>query len=171
MTPPNHPTRKQLRLPQFDYSTPADYFITLVTYQRQHIFGAIHNAETTLTEPGTFIQQTWTSLPSRYPNILLGPYVIMPNHLHAVITFTDFPTTSPQDRRKMTLPLILGYFKMTTAKNINLLRSTPGTPLWQRNYYEHIIRNEHEYHNIESYILNNPANWLTDEENIEKILI
>ena len=64
----------------------------------------------------------------------------------------------------MTLPLIVGYFKMNTAKRINLLRGCPGAPVWQRNYYEHIIRNDEEHLRIHLYIESNPQNWLTDDE-------
>jgi REP element-mobilizing transposase RayT len=66
----------------------------------------------------------------------------------------------------MILPLIIGRFKMNTAKRINEFRFTPGIPVWQRNYYEHIITSDREYLQIESYIANNPANWPTDDENI-----
>jgi Transposase and inactivated derivatives len=168
-----HPVRKQIRLAQFDYSQPADYFVTLVAYQRETLFGQIQSDNMLYSEYGKILLQVWNSLPLRYPNIALGPMVIMPNHFHAIITITgtsdpnNLPaddTLSSADRRKMTLPLVLGYFKMNTAKAINLLRQTPGVPVWQRNYYEHIIRSEHEYQTIEAYIANNPLNWLTDAE-------
>jgi REP element-mobilizing transposase RayT len=175
--PANHPIRKQIRLAEFDYSQPADYFITIVAHQRENLFGQIHSVEVILSEQGKIILDVWNSLPLRFPGIALGPMVIMPNHFHAIITITDASKkdhtravpaeqtpSSLTDRRKLTLPIILGYFKMNTAKQINLLHQTPGLPVWQRNYYEHIIRSDREYQNIESYIANNPINWLTDSE-------
>ncbi len=68
-------------------------------------------------------------------------------------------------RRKMLLPKIIGRFKMNSAKHINLIRNTPGCQVWQRNYYEHIIRNEDEMHRIREYIIYNPAKWAEDENN------
>ena len=69
-------------------------------------------------------------------------------------------------RRRMKIPMVIGRFKMNTAKRINQIRDTPGLPVWQRNYYEHIIRSEKEYLQIEAYIENNPANWVADNENV-----
>jgi len=76
------------------------------------------------------------------------------------------PPNNKSTRRRMLLPLVIGYFKMISAKQINLLRDTPGFPVWQRNYYEHIITTEHEYDNIAEYIVTNPQNWQTDSENV-----
>ena len=62
-------------------------------------------------------------------------------------------------RRKMTLPKIIGRFKMNTAKHINIMRNSPDVPVWQRNYWEHIIRDENELNRIRQYIVNNPSQW------------
>lgn len=174
MTSAAYPVRKPLRLPDFDYSQPADYFITIVTHQRERIMGQIQDAEMIPSANGRIVLDLLNALPGKYPLIALGPYMLMPNHLHMIITITDYapaPSELPQlchqgTRRKMTLPLVIGYLKMNTARQINLLCKTPSTPVWQRNYYEHIIGSKHEFGQIEAYILNNPANWQTDNENI-----
>ncbi len=100
----------------------------------------------------------------------------MPNHFHAIIDIVgaihELPlsnemsrTSDRSRRRRMLLPLVIGYFKMTTAKQINLLRNTPGNPVWQRNYYEHVITSDFEYDQTAEYILFNPENWQNDYEN------
>ena len=93
----------------------------------------------------------------------------MPEHFHGIIHITEEHVRATHElplhgeerlsRQHMLLPQIIGYFKMQTAKRINLLRGTPGQPFWQRNYYEHVIRNERELEAISDYIIANPANW------------
>jgi len=132
-----------------------------------------------LNETGKIVWHIWQELPARYPQINLGPAVVMPNHFHGVIEIvhtvgsihelTLQQTTSPdlnnqKQRRKMLLPKVIGYFKMNSAKRINQLRNLPGVPVWQKNYYEYIIRDEADYYRIFDYIMNNPLKWLDDEE-------
>jgi putative transposase len=163
-TPPPLHNRRSIRLPDFDYSQSAEYFITLHVHQNESplLFGEIHDGEMSLSPAGQILSQVWETLPARYPKILLGPMTIMPNHFHAVIIIDDPGQNTQPDahsRRGMLLPLIVGYLKMNTAKRINLLRGTPGIPVWQRNYYEHVIRSDKKFAEIETYILNNPLNW------------
>ncbi|MCX7984388.1 MAG: hypothetical protein N3A63_05755, partial [Bacteroidetes bacterium] len=108
------------------------------------------------------------------PNVTLDEFVIMPNHIHGVIIINEndivgaiheLPLQDIKQRRLMTLPKIIGRFKMNVGKHINQLRNTPGIPVWQRNYYEHIIRNEKELNTIREYIINNPLQWEIDSEN------
>ena len=168
-----NPHRHSIRLPEYDYSQPGAYFITIAAHKKQHLFGEVMNDEMHLNEFGRILQQVWGTLPSRYPEINLGPFVIMPNHFHGIIeihgvgAIHELPLPVPHDpweRRKMTIPLVVGYFKMNTAKSINLARQTPAQPVWQRNYYEHIIRNEDEYLQISEYILANPVMWAVDSQ-------
>jgi len=94
----------------------------------------------------------------------------MPNHFHGIIDIHE-PTVGAihelplQGRRRMTIPLVVGYFKMNTAKKINKIVASEGNPVWQRNYYEHVIRNETEHDRIHCYIEANIDNWEMDEEN------
>ena len=189
--------RRSIRVPGWDYSQPGGYFLTLVTFQRECLFGEIHEGEMRLTDGGRTVWDVWHSLPSRYPGICLGSAVVMPNHFHGIIIIEppggenpvaaihELPlqvvadkSLSAEDkessrlelrrhRRRMTLPLVVGYFKMNTAKRINKILDSEGVPIWQRNYYEHFIRDPGEHERIRLYIRDNIANWESDEDNLQ----
>jgi len=164
--------RRSLRLQGYDYSQPSAYFVTICTKNRKCIFGQIVNYEMIVNAIGQIVVDFWSSLPDRYSNIELDEFTIMPNHVHCIIVITDFVETIHElslqnQRRNMLLPKVMGYFKMNSAKAVNQLRSTAGTSVWQANYYEHIIRNEAELDRIRQYILNNPAKWGEDIDNLE----
>src|SRR5215213_2385048 len=166
--------RHSIRLPDYDYSRPGAYFITLVTRGRERLFGKIKEGEMQLSNAGQIVRDVWNSLPARYPQIELGTAQVMPDHFHGILNIQ--PTSAPvwaihelpirgrAERRRMLLPLVVGYFKMNTAKQINKILGSEGIPVWQRNYYEHIIRNDAEYNRIHVYIESNPANWVMDHE-------
>ncbi len=171
------PQRKSIRLKGYDYSQPGAYFVTIVTQNRENLFGEIVDDKMILNEYGKIVDKFWHSLPEKYQNIELDEFIVMPNHIHGIIIINErvireLPQReSPKrendikNRRKMILPKIIGYFKMNTAKQINILRKTLGLPVWQRNYYEHIVRNEDELNRIREYIINNPLKWNLDKEN------
>ncbi len=171
-----------MRLPDHDYSQPGVYFITVVTRGRECLFGEIKDGEMRLNDAGQIVWDVWNSLPARYPQIALGAAVVMPNHFHGnvIIPVGAIPVRavpvraiheSPlRERRRMTLPLVVGYFKMNSAKRINEILGAQGIPVWQRNYYEHIIRDDEEYNRIHLYIEANVDNWATDDENTAKSL-
>ncbi|AFZ27114.1 transposase [Cylindrospermum stagnale PCC 7417] len=174
--------RRSLRLRGYDYSQAGAYFITICTNKRKCLFGNIANNEVNLNELGNIVLDFWYSLPSKYPNIELDEFIIMPNHLHGIIVITDLETIykshsqqltnvgtihelSLRERRNILLPKVIGYFKMNAAKAINQKISASGTSLWQGNYYEHIVRNESELERIRQYIVNNPLKWALDCDN------
>jgi putative transposase len=189
---PQEHHRRSIRLPEYNYSQPGAYFVTMVTFRRECLFGEIRDGKMNLNEAGQIVLNVWNSLPPRYPTVTLGTAVVMPNHFHGVIIvgaihessvvvgvihelplpelplrespLPDKPQSRAQ-RRRMTLPLALGYFKMNSAKQINKLLNSSGTPIWQRNYYEHVIRNDDEHNRIHFYIESNIDNWSTDDEN------
>ena len=166
--------RRSIRLPDYDYSQPGAYFITIVTRGRECLFGDIEHCEMKLNDAGQIVWDVWKSLPSRYPQIGLGTAQVMPNHFHGIVNIHqsaipvgaihESPLPEWHDRRRMTLPLVVGYFKMNTAKRINQIHGSEGLPVWQRNYYEYIIRNETDYNRIHTYIATNATNWGTDDE-------
>ena len=178
-------SRRSIRLKDYDYSQPGGYFLTIVTFQREHLFGEIVNGEMVLNEAGKVVRDIWEKLPERYPNVITDEMAVMPNHFHGNLFITDdihaFPPVAavhelplredetPEEyrlrRRRMLLPKVVGYFKMNTAKAINLILNSSGVPVWQRNYYEHIIRNEDELERIRKYIYYNPQQWAQDDEN------
>ena len=124
-----------------------------------------------LSAAGIVVRSIGETLPQRYPHTRIDAQIIMPNHFHGIITIDvgaihESPLRNPLVagiRRKMLLSKMLGYFKMNSAKQINELRGTPGKAVWQRNYYEHVIRNEIDQQEIREYIQNNPLKWLEDE--------
>jgi REP element-mobilizing transposase RayT len=161
--------RRSIRLQGYDYSQAGAYYITIVVHGRECILGEIvraglEPAQTQLNQFGQIVQRTWFDLPKHYPHIQLGSFCIMPNHVHAVIIIVDVGAGL---RPAPTKPLseIVRAFKSFSARRINEIRKTPGIPVWQRNYYEHIVRNAKEHNRIHLYIEANPANWLEDNEN------
>ena len=167
--------RRSIRLPDYDYSQPGAYFITTVTRGRECLFGEIKDGVMHLNDAGQIIWDVWNSLPARYPQIALGAAMVMPNHFHGIVIINETPVgvihelplreETRVERRRMTIPLAVGYFKMNTAKRINKILDSEGVPVWQRNYYEHIIRNDEEHNRIHLYIEANVANWVRDDEN------
>jgi REP element-mobilizing transposase RayT len=166
--------RRSIRLPDHDYSQSGAYFITIVTRGRACLFGEIKEGAMQLSNAGAIVWDIWNSLPTRYPQIGLGTAQVMPNHFHGIINIHqtsapvraihELPVPGRIERRRMTIPLVVGYFKMNTAKRINKILDAEGIPVWQRNYYEHIIRNEAEYNRIHKYIEANPAKWVMDDK-------
>ncbi|MBR9916426.1 transposase [bacterium] len=173
------PNRQSMRLQGYDYSTPGFYFITICTNQKECLFGDVINGEMHMNECGVVASDYLKQIDTRYPNTIIHEHIVMPNHIHVIIEivntipFVGAIHESPLQRnanpelyrnhcRKMLIPKIIGWYKMNTAKQINLIRKTPGTKIWQRNYYDHIIRNEESLFYIREYIKNNPKNWNKD---------
>ena len=167
---PSSPHRKNLRIPDFDYSQPGAYFVTIVTKDRKTLFGQIVDGEMALNDIGRMVEEVWIAIPSHFPNVELGEFVIMPNHIHGIISITVGAThASPLTRvAKGPMPgsiaAIVGSFKSTASRKFRETTANPGKHLWQRNYYEHIIKNERDYQATYDYILANPMNWEKDEE-------
>ena len=180
--------RRSIRLRGYDYSQPGAYFVTICTQNRLSVFGRIADGKMILDEPGAIANSEWKKLDQRFPQIELDEYIIMPNHIHGIIIITDtvgaihelpiHPSdienglqpdvteeNSPAIRRRMTLPRVIGFYKMNSAKAINIALKTPGKHRWQRNYYEHIIRNNDSLNRIRRYIHENPSQWSNDSEN------
>ena len=162
------PTRKRLRLKDFDYNTPGAYFITICTYNRKcllsHIVGAIHESpETELTEYGKILDDVIRNLPERY-NAYIDSYVIMPNHVHLVIVINESAETraileSPL-RSRSAISKTVGYIKMNASKKIRLRHE--NIVIWQRGFHDHVIRDYRDYEKITKYIYENPSVWQFD---------
>jgi REP-associated tyrosine transposase len=133
------------------------------------IFGDIVEGTMLLNRPGECAAQSWEWLGRRHDRVSLDAWIIMPNHLHGVIIFDDRTEggsrTAPTPSKEKPLGRRIGAFKTLSTKRINQIRGTPGTPVWQRNYYEHVIRDENELNRIRTYIEANPAMWNMDDEN------
>ena len=134
--------------------------------------GGISAGEVNLTKVGRVVKDGWYDLLHHYEHIELDEFVIMPNHVHGIINIVDdrrgtasrAPTRREQFGRPVSgsLPSIIRSFKSASTRRINVMRKTPGQPVWQRNYYEHIIKGETDLDRIRQYIRDNPARWADD---------
>ena len=168
---------------EYDYSQEGGYFLTICSWQKECLFGDVINEESRLNELGIIVKEYFMSISNRFLNVAIDRLVIMPNHIHVIITISNSVGVSNvgvihelplqqepliryrKQRRQMLLPKIVGWLKMNSARAINNIRDTSGRPVWQRNYYERVIRNEKELNKIREYITNNPLQWHLDEEN------
>ena len=174
--------RRSIRLKEYDYSQAGAYFVTICAKNQKPIFGNILSDKMELSDIGKIINRFWIEIPSHFSNVHLDEYIIMPNYLHGII-MTDINcrggVTPPQIEGRETLPLqqkrtlgqVIGYFKYRSTKYINEIHRLPGRAIWQRNYYEHVIRNEDDLKQVREYILYNPLKWEMDEENPENIRV
>ena len=156
--------RRTIRLQEYDYSSDGLYFITICTHQHKTILGKNIDGQMTLSRSGEIIEKVWNELNIKFPNIICHEYTIMPNHLHGIIQIkNDIVGGQTPPLQQTTLGNIIAFFKYKTTKQVN-----SDTPLWQRNYYEHIIRNQQAYEEIAAYIIENPINWRNDKLYIEQ---
>ncbi|MBI5805304.1 hypothetical protein HZA73_04580 [candidate division TA06 bacterium] len=241
--------RRSIRLPEYDYSQEGVYYITICAQDRKCLFGEIRNGKIALSECGRIVDDWWQRMPERYSGVILDEYVIMPNHMHAIIVVIDDAIcrgevasplggtvdgiTKPGDGVEMpgvaissmgesvggmtnpgvgieipgevtspmggsvgdvmnpvdgmtkpgevtsplrgtgkhTLGQILAFYKYQTTKSINAIYNSPGNKIWQRNYWEHVIRNKKSLHKIREYIRNNPWHWASDDKNPQHVMV
>lgn len=170
--------RRSVRLKEYDYSQAGAYFVTVCAWNRECLFGEIVDGEMQLNELGVVVQECWDEIPRHFPNVELDEFIVMPNHVHGIIviivdgrgTACRAPTTEKFGKPVAnSLPTIIRSFKSATTKRINQTRGTPGVRLWQRNYYEHVIRNEESLNEIRQCISGNPKRWAEDEDNPKNI--
>ncbi|MFH1665222.1 MAG: transposase [Candidatus Omnitrophota bacterium] len=173
--------RGTIRLKNYDYTKQGAYYVTVCVTRRKCIFGDVRDGEMVLKDAGRMAGEWWQKLPLHFPNIEMDEYIIMPNHLHGIIivgaplvgALNDDGTGVKNDNRAGTRPAptlgrIIGALKsITTNEYIRNVKTRNWPPfekrLWQRGYYEHVIRNEHDLVYIREYITTNPAKWEEDE--------
>ncbi len=146
----------------FDYSSSGAYFITICTQNRQcilsHIVGrGLAPAKIDLTRYGSIAEEQLMLLKKRYSFVQIREYVIMPNHIHFILTMSETAGASPRP----TVTDVICAYKSLTARECN--RVKPINKLFQTSFYEHIIRNQHDYDEIAAYILENPSRWEFDK--------
>jgi putative transposase len=179
--------RKKNRLENYDYTLNNPYFVTICTKDKIDWFGHIENGEMVLNKCGFIVRKQWLSLCDKYDYIELDEFIIMPNHLHAILSIKNVGTSrdlstcmglqSKPSTKSMknnisnpkikSLPQIIGAFKTTSSKLIH--QTGLHQFAWQRSYYDHIIRDEKSLDDIRSYIQNNPRKWLLESDNVENI--
>ena len=165
--------RQSVRVKDYDYTSNGYYFVTICTHDKQQLFGQIKTRRGTaccaLCEYGNIVNDEWIKSAHIRNKIELDEFVIMPNHIHGIIIINDLGTARRAPTKQFgfsvsgSLPTIVRAFKSASTKRINELRNSPGQKLWQRNYYEHIIRDEKDLNRIRKYIKDNPAKWEDDE--------
>ena len=184
--------RRLIRLPEYDYSQPGAYYVTIVAWHRECLFGEVVEGEMRLNRAGEIVQWEWLELSKRFQFIELGAFVVMPNHFHAILIFREnvgatrqgltnassgkvsLPHVTsegsdgsplPRGPKPASLGAIMAQFKSRVTKRLWKIPTLNRTPIRQRNYYEHVIRNEKDLQNKTDYIEANPMLWDEDDEN------
>jgi REP element-mobilizing transposase RayT len=179
--------RRSIRLKGYDYSQAGGYCITIVSFRREYLFGELLGGEMQVNALGRIVKDCWGEIPVHFPNVVLDAFVVMPNHVHGIIFIHDDNRATASSRRGTiyrapTLPhrastsAIEQFGKPTVGSLSTIIRTVKASVtrraggklnsanLWQRNYYEHILRDQSDYERIAGYILDNPLNWAKDEE-------
>ena len=181
--------RQSLRLKGYDYTQSGAYYVTICTQKRSCLLGTVKDGEMVLNEAGQMIKSVWDELPEKCSGIEIDQYIIMPNHMHGIIFIVGAPLVGAlsvgsrmgvKDRAgtrpapTSSLGYVVGIFKSISTHQYAINVHTNNWPefsgkLWQRNYYERIIRNDDELYRIREYIQNNPRQWDDDDYNPMKL--
>jgi len=169
--------RHSIRLKGFDYAQPGMYFVTICARNKEWLFGEIQDGKMELNEWGRIVEKCWYEIPKHFEHVSLNEFVIMPNHVHGIISIHSsrnhvgarHAVPLPKNRKFAgaipgSLSTIIGSFKSAATKRINESLLLDHMNPWQRNFYEHIIRNMKDLNRIRTYIKENPAHWENDEE-------
>ncbi|MBI2059373.1 MAG: transposase [Nitrospirae bacterium] len=175
--------RRSVRLQGYDYAQSGAYFVTMCAQGRECLFGDVVDGDIVLNDAGRITERCWLAIPAHFPHVQLDVFVVMPNHLHGVLLIYDIPAASavsvgaknisplqsdksagqrPRGTSK-TIGSVIRGFKIGVTKWFR--QNTSIHMVWQRNYYEHVVRNDDELNRIREYIVNNPAQWEMDLEN------
>lgn len=162
--------RRSIRLQGYDYSLPGAYFITVCTYRHICLFGDIVDGRMRLSAVGEIVADQWLQTAAIREEIELDEWVVMPNHFHGIVFIVQRGDSRRGDRpgaltagpRPKSIGAMVAGFKSAVTRRVNAMRHTPGVKVWQRNYYEHIIRSEPEIKGLREYIRNNPKRWTLD---------
>lgn len=170
--------RRSIRLYEYDYSQEGLYFVTICTQDKVCLFGEIVEEEMVLNDVGNMAKECWLAIPEHYHHVELHEFVIMPNHIHGIIGICaavgankHSPDNIQFSSPVKTIGSVIRGFKIGVMKRYKeyVMRANIYSPLrqtasiWQRNYYEHIIRNDDSYQKITEYICENPKHWQTDD--------
>ena len=170
----NQPRRRPTRLSGYDYGQTGGYFVTICVQDQKCLFGTIIDGHMQLNEIGNIVDECWNRIPQHFSSAELDVCVIMPNHIHGIILLGTKEASSPRtsihsqpNRRResavSTLGQVVAYFKYQSTKDINQHRGMPGTRVWQRNYYDHIVRGDIDLQRVRKYITDNPMQWELDQ--------
>jgi putative transposase len=176
----NQSIRRSIRLPGFDYSSPGMYFMTICTAQRRCMLGHIYEDKSVLSQIGEVVRTCWLEIPFHFSNLEMEAFVVMPNHLHGIlIVHPGRQNLKSQNEPKEfieafgkpvvgSIPTIIRSFKAAVTKRVRDAGLLHDGPVWQRGYFERVLRDSREFINAKDYIIKNPLRWAFDEENPER---
>lgn len=167
------PRRKRLRLADYDYSSYGAYFVTVVVHDRSNIFGDVRDDSMYRSAAGDAVLAAWSAVPERFATVELDSFAVMPNHIHGIMWLLDDVGKSPgtskdtesAKQHRPSLPMVMRAFKSTAAIAANRILNRSGA-VWQRSYFEKVIRTQKQLDTLRRYIDENPLRWALDEENV-----
>jgi REP-associated tyrosine transposase len=169
--------RRSIRLLGADYTEPGGYFVTVCAAQRREIFGSIENGEIRLSGLGRIVRACLVQIPNHFAHASVKEYVVMPNHVHVILVLSvgaRYIVPLPERARtpeqfqkpvKGSIPTIIRTFKAAVVRQANKELNTHGQEIWQRNYFERVLRSGQEYADASRYVMENPMRWESDAEN------
>jgi len=169
-----HPGRQSKRLRNYDYRSYGAYFITICTRSRKCLFGEIQNNAASLSRIGSTVEERWLDIPNHHPFVDLDFHVVMPNHIHGIIWISiqalrvemgNANQTSAAGFLKDSLSSVIASMKSAASRTANRISKQSAGSIWQRSFYDHVIRDESELQVIRQYIIDNPRQWELDREN------
>ena len=178
------PVRRSIRLRGFDYRAKGAYSVTIVTSYRACLLGEVVDERVHLTTIGEVVEAGWRTIPEFSPHVRLDSFVVMPNHVHGLLVLEDNPRAKhspeanasplhrfrPKGTQGGSISAIVQTFKATTTRRVRSLPGLMGLRLWQRGFYDHVIRDDEELNRIRRYIEENPLRWALDKENPDRTM-
>jgi REP element-mobilizing transposase RayT len=166
--------RRSIRLKGRDYSWPDTYFVTICTAERKYLLGRIEDGVMRENVLGRLVRAHWMEIPRKFASTELDVFVVMPNHVHGMISLHRRVAAAEEQYRLAefgnpqsgSISWIVRAFKATVTREGRRVLSRPELAVWQRNYFERVVRNSKEYEDAYRYISENPRNWDQDEENL-----
>jgi len=174
----NRHQRKSIRLEDYDYTSPGEYFITICTHNHKCTLGEINKGEMWLNEIGKIVEEEWLRTLNIRSGIKLDVFVIMPNHIRGIIVISDESSKqsvvgthscASLQRKPRSLGSIIAGFKSAATKRINEMQHTPSLHVWQKRFYDRVIRNDKELAIIRDYFHNNVLQWTFKDDNPDDI--
>jgi len=171
--------RRSIRMPEFDYAAGGVFFVTICVKDRECLFGEVVECEMRLNDMGAIVESCWRSIPEHRANVTVDAFVVMPNHLHGLLRLASVGATlvspsfevrsdgrsAPRGPDPGSLGAVVGCFKADVTRRTTGFGARSSRNIWQRNYYEHLVRDDRSLEQIRQYIAANPANWTIDTEN------
>lgn len=167
------PARRSVRLHGFDYAQTGRYFITICAFEKLCLFGRIENEMFVPSPLGSIARRCWLAIPSHFSHVLTDAFVIMPNHMHGILLITGghgnaVPLQGLQREAFQapvsgSIPTIVRSFKAAATRDARVYVKQPDLKLWQRGYFERVLRNDKEFSYAARYVLENPQRWHLDQ--------